>query len=569
MNQSDDRVKLLFALSRGMIAISVLVAIIVSSLVLANYFQIQQADVLNAPSLTQLMRELKENTGNELLRQDVRSIHLLARKAYFNSLWQVRTGGYIILASLAVFVLSLKIFNSTKRRLPDPTKYRGLPEFLIFSRSVQNTIVAAGLVLFGSGITVALSTTTLIPDPADHASLQNLDQAIDLTQEWPNFRGPEGNAIIKAGAFPVEWDGNSGKNILWKIAVPGDGYSSPIVIGKQVFLTGGDATTRKVYCFSTENGELLWEQTVPNMLPPDSEFDFDFIDPGTGFAAPTMATNGERVVAIFATGDLACYTMSGDRAWGRNLGLLDNHYAHSSSLIIHKNLCLVQYDSFENPKLFAIDLDNGAIVWEKERQTISWSSPICVNTGERTELILADSKFLTSYNPVSGEQLWMIECLSGEVGPSPAYADGMVFTANEYDKATGIKMNDPGTQPAIEIVWENRDNLPNTASPVALEAYLLLATSGGMVSVLNTRTGEPFWEEYLGVGFYASPILVGETIYLMDLNGKMHIFTLGDNYESLATNELGEMSSCTPAFVRGRIYIRGEKHLYCIAEASS
>ncbi len=566
MNQLDNApdVKVLFAISRGLIVLSLLVAIIVSTLVLANYYQIQRADVLNSPSLDLLRVELKERAQDTILREDVRSFHLLARKAYFNSLWQVKTGGYLILGSLIIFVLSLKVFNSVRRKLPDPNRYRITPDFLSFSHSVQTTILTAGGILFTSGLLVSILSFTQIPDP-DNA-LSGLDDSIDLSQHWPAFRGPGGNGIAAHTDIPTDWDGPSGRNILWKTPIPRPGYSSPLVIKDQLFLSGGGASTREVYCFSTKNGELLWQQTVPNMLPPDAEFDYEFVDPGTGFAAPTMATDGKRVMAIFATGDLVCYTVSGDRAWGRNLGLLDNHYAHSSSLIVHENLCLVQYDSFENPRLIAIDISNGAIVWEVSRRTISWSSPILVHTGERMELILADSKSLSSYNPETGEQYWSNDCLSGEVGPSPAYTNGMVFCANEYAQGSGLQINGPGTDPPVEIMWQTTDYLPNTASPVAQGDYLIMATSGGMVSMLNTQSGEVYWQEYLGSGFYSSPIIVGNQVYLMDLEGKMFIFELSSSYELVNTCELGEPSSCTPAFMSGRIYIRSDKFLYCIGE---
>ncbi len=571
MNPSDDqnRVKLLFALSRGMIVISLLVGVVVSTLVLANYYQIQKADVLNASGLSVLKEQLKENTQDQVLRDDVRTVHLLARKAYFNSLWQVRTGGYIILISLAIFTLSLKIFNSVKRKLPDPRQYAKTPEFLNFSQSIQGMILGTGGVLFASGLLVAFMSSSLIPSDKESDSMLKLDQPIDLKEHWPNFRGPGGIGIATTTKAPLEWDGPTDKNIIWKSPIPREGYSSPIIVKDQLFLTGGDATTREVFCYNTDTGELLWRQIVPNMLPPDSEFDFEFVDPGTGFAAPTMATDGKRIMAIFATGDLVCYTVNGDRVWGRNLGLLDNHYAHSSSLIVHENLCLIQYDSFVNPRLIAVDISNGAIVWEKSRETISWSSPICVDTGTRTELILADSKYVTSYNPLTGDEYWSIECLSGEVGPSPAYADGYVFVSNEYATSSGLKINSPDSDPPVELIWQSYDGLPNTSSPVAMNELLLLATSGGMVTMLNALTGEVVWEEYLGVGFYSSAVIVEDRVYLIDLGGKMHIFKFGPTYESISINELGEGCSTTPAIVNDRIYIRGDKHLYCIGESGS
>ncbi len=571
MNQLDntDDLKILFALTRGLILIALLVAVVVSTLVLANYFQRLKVDPLNSTALTQLNTELREQPRDDLLRQEVRTLHLMARKAYFNSLWQVRIGGILILISLGLFAISLKITNSVKRRLPDPTAYRIAPDFLTFSRGVQNVILATGSVFFLTALVISLLTTSQIPADLEEGSLATLDEAVDLSQQWPSFRGPGGIGHAVHTDVPTDWDGASGRNILWKTVVPREGFSSPIVISDRIFITGGDANIREVFCYKADNGELLWQQTVPNMLPPDSEFDFDYVDPGTGFAAPTMATDGKRVLAIFATGDLVCYTMEGDRAWGRNLGLLDNHYAHSSSLLVHEGLCLVQYDSFNEPRLIAVSIATGAIVWEAERWTISWASPIIVDTGERTELILTDSKSLSSYDPVSGDYHWRVECLSGEVGPSPAYSQGTLFTANEYAKASAVEIHAPGSEPAVEIRWQMEDNLPNTSSPVARGEYLVMATSGGLVSMLNTATGEILWDKYLGSGFYSSPIIVDENVYLMDLKGQMQIFRLADSYERVNVCELGEASSCTPAFMPGRIYIRGETHLYCIARPGS
>lgn len=571
MNQSDNPsdLKVLYAISRGLILISILSSIIISTLVLANYFQDQKADPLNSSALSYLNSQLKEHPQDDLMRDEIRSLHLLSRKAYFNSLWQIRTGGYLILLSLIVFSISLKINNSVKRRLPDPSSYKIAPDFLSFSRSVQNAILGGGSVIFAVALIIALGTTSNIPDDLDAEALLELDKSIDLDQHWANFRGPGGNGIAIHTDVPTEWDGKSGQNILWKTPIPRKGYSSPIVINDRLFVSGGDENLREVFCLSAETGELLWQQTAPNMVPPDSEFDWEMVDPQTGFAAPTMASNGKRVIVIFATGDIVCYSMEGDRAWGRNLGLLDNHYAHSSSLIINGDLCLVQYDSFENPRLIALDIATGAIAWEVARRTISWASPICVNTGGRTELILADSKSLSAYNPETGEEYWSIDCLSGEVGASPAYSDGMVFCANEYANASGLKINAPGNEPAVEIVWQVQDNLPNTSSPVASGDFLVLATSGGMVSMVNAKTGAFYWDKYLGDGYYASPIIVGDLVYLLDLSGVMFIFKLAAEYELINTCNLGEDASSTPAFMPGRIYIRGIDNLYCIGTLES
>jgi outer membrane protein assembly factor BamB len=232
--------------------------------------------------------------------------------------------------------------------------------------------------------------------------------------------------------------------------------------------------------------------------------------------------------------------------------------------MIYENICLVQYDNYRNPRLMALDCDNGSIIWEVERNTISWASPIIINNGDRVELIIADSKSVAGYDPLTGTEYWYSPCLSGEVGPSPAYANGYVYVANEYSLATALSINDQVPEP--EIIWQIKDNLPNTSSPVASDNFVLMATTSGLVTMLEAETGKILWEEYLGSGFNSSPIIVDDVIYLTDLKGITYIIALNKQFELLLTNLLGEAVSTTPAFLDGRIYIRADKNIYCIGE---
>ncbi len=566
MNQSADRKKghILYSIARGLVIITTISAVLTATLIIINYYQVIQADPLNSPVLETLKKQMRNDPGNALLQEQIRSLNLLSRKSYFTNLWQLKTGGYIILGSLILLLLSLKIAKAQERKLPDP-KYRTIiPEYLNYSRAIQKTLIIAGLMIISGALIIALLTPANLYYQLSDEMVSELDKDVDLKKYWPNFRGPGGIGIAVHTNLPRIWDGASGENILWKSSVPLPGFNSPIVLQNRLFISGGNKNTREIYCYDNEEGTLIWTRTVPNMLQPDDNFDFDYVDPGTGFAAPTMVTNGRNVYAIFATGDLICYSVNGDQVWGRNLGSPDNHYAHSSSLMIYENICLVQYDNFRNPRLIALDCDNGSIIWEVERNTISWASPILVNNGDRVELIVADSKSVAGYDPLTGTEYWYNPCLSGEVGPSPAYANGYVYVANEYSLATGLKINDQVAGP--KIIWQEKDNLPNTSSPVASDNFVLMATSGGLVTMLEADTGKILWEEYLGSGFYSSPIVVGDVIYLTDLKGITYIFALNKQFELLSTNLLGEAVSTTPAFLDGRIYIRADKYIYCISE---
>ena len=385
-----------------------------------------------------------------------------------------------------------------------------------------------------------------------------------MRKSWAGFRGPGANGHAVHANPPLNWSAKEGRNVLWKTKIPKHGMSSPVVWGSRLFLTGADDSTRQVYCYDTDTGKLLWQHDVKGLpgSPPDGKLP-DVLDE-TGFAAPTATTNGRYVAAIFGTGELVCVNMKGERVWAKHLGIPRNHYGHASSLISHRNLLIVQYDQTDNSQLLAFDLASGSPAWQVKRGAISWSSPILVDNRGRMELILTNGKAVDSHDPKNGERLWHVECLGGEVAPSAAYANGVVFVANEGATATAIDIGNHGSEP--KILWQWDETLPDAASPLANEDYLILPTGFGVVTCLDTKTGKVFWEHEFDEGFYSSPILVKDRVYIIDLSGAMQIFKMDDAFELLGVSEIGEAAYATPAFVDGRIYIRGITHLFCIQE---
>jgi len=382
----------------------------------------------------------------------------------------------------------------------------------------------------------------------------------ELRANWPGFRGPEGIGISPHDDPPVDWDGPSDRHILWKVEIPLDGFNSPIIWGNRLFLSGADRRDQVVYCFDTESGRILWQRSVadvpgsPEQRPRPTE--------DTGYAAPTMATDGRRVFAVFATGDTAGFDMEGKLLWARNLGMPDNHYGHSSSLITFEDRLLVQFDQNTGGHLLALRSTTGETVYDTPREVeISWASPVLIESGGRSQLVLNSNPFVMAYDPRNGRELWRVRCMLGEVAPSPAFADGMVFAVNDYARLVGIR---PGDEP--EIAWEYIDDLSEVASPVAGGGLVFMAASFGALTCLDAESGEQIWLEEYEEGFYSSPILAGGNVYLMDMTGVMFIIAADREYRLTARCELGEQAVTTPAFMPGRIYIRGQKHLYCIGE---
>jgi outer membrane protein assembly factor BamB len=416
-----------------------------------------------------------------------------------------------------------------------------------------------GISLFGLALlTGILSDTQLDSDSAmEPASFVSL---ADLRSNWPSFRGAEGQALVYHTNIPMQWNGESGEHILWKSVVPKPGFNSPIIWQDNLFISGADKTGQEVYCYDRHSGKLKW-QAILNDIPGTPEKK-PKVTNDTGYAAPTMATDGERVYVIYATGDIAALDFAGNTIWSKNLGQPDNHYGHSSSLLVYKNILLVQFDHNEGNYLLGLNVLSGAEMYRTERDVqISWASPLLINYEGDAQLILNANPHVISYNPQTGKELWRVECMDGEVAPSPAYADGMVFVTNEFAVLAAIKLDDP---PAV--VWETEDDLSEVSSLLATPEYLIMATSFGPVTCFNAKTGEVYWMHEFEEGFYSSPVLAGKHIYLMDMNGLTHIIELGREFNLLSQAPLGEEAMTTPAFMDGRIYIRGMENLYCIGK---
>lgn len=589
-------------------------ALLLAVLLIANFVQTKLNNPIENKTIPALVKRLNENPSDESLKAEIRAFDLMARKAYFTSQWQLRSGAYLMFLGLIISILAVRYILAAKSKLNeiDPAnEAKGLDKLVAQKWVIY---VGSGLVVVAvvSGFLASNSlneynvdenglasneqpaaqspntanteqapapteqttqeapisatesaTTTTAQPAATEAPAEVKPAALPTTAQlkanYPFFRGPFGDGVAFQKNTPTDWNGVAGKNILWKVKIPKSGFSSPIIWADKLFVTGADAQARMVYCYDKNSGKLLWEAAADNIQ--GSPSGMPKVTADTGLAAPTMATDGNAVFAIFATGDVLALDMSGKRLWARNIGVPDNHYGHGSSLIIYKDKLLIQIDTNRAGKLLALDTQTGNTAWETLRNSkISWSSPILVNTGSRTELILTTNPNVNGYDPQTGKELWNIACLSGEVGPSAGYADGMVFAANEYAKLVGIKFN--GGTP--EIAWEADEFLPEVSSPLAVNGMLYVATSYGVLACYDAKSGEKLWSQEYGGSFYASPVYADGKVYITDMTGKTYIVKATRDYQLVGTPEIGEKAVCSPIFQDGKVYLRGMSNLYCI-----
>jgi len=587
----------------GVAVVSGLFSLVVSILLIANYVQVQAITPLDNPELLKLRQQLaaapEADKNSEAasyrpaadLVDQIRTLDLLTRKAFFTSQAHLKMGGYLLLGGVAVLLAAWRTAARCRPRLPQPDVAPPSKWYWTSRARAGGLVASAGALWVVVALLAAFFTRldfpragTLPPaGPAQVTLAQNAENATTypswevMQRNWPSFRGPGGYGLAYYTTAPTEWDAGTGKNIKWKTQVPLQGANSPVVWDQRLFLSGATESAREVYCFDTESGQLLWRRVLEKL--PGTPDKPPKVGDETGYAAPSMIAHGDRVCAIFANGDLVCYDVEGNLKWGKNLGVPDNHYGHSSSLMAYQNLLFIQYDQNSNGKLLALDLAEGHEVWSVIRQKISWASPICVNTPFGLELVVNSEKNVDAYDPLTGQPVWELACLDGEVAPSPAYGGGMFFVANDNATATAIRFNTevascrPATDtneqtPRPEIAWQWDEALPDVASPVGSGQYFYVTTSRGQIVCLDSSTGKAAWGQDYDNGFYASPILVGDRIYAVDRRGTTYVFKTGPTYELIATSRLGEDVFATPAFMDGRIYFRTEKNLFCIANSN-
>ncbi len=556
-------------LAQSVAIVAALFSLILCILLMADFVRIQKMDPLNDPHLLQLRKELANSTGdNAALIEQIRTFDLYTRRAFFSSQEQRRTGGVLLLGGVTVCFIALKLSKLWKPKLPRVGKPEGFDHWelnALFRQLMAGTGVFLAVIALFLAFAVQSDLSVILARAGKPApsTLQNIQSSIlpsvlpSLQSNWPSLRGPSGIGVAHFTNAPIRWDVATGEGVLWKTEIPVPGFNSPIVWGGRVFMSGADKQGQEVFCFNADTGEKLWTKTVKTSaeLPEVSD--------DTGYAAPTMATDGQRVFVIFATGELAAFDFDGNPVWQKALGVPENPYGMGSSLITDGERVFVQYDHNKAQKIMAFDCLTGNPVWQTARTYNSWSSPALIETDAGRQLILNDEKNVTAYDPVSGKQIWQVACLGGEVAPSPAYnGKGIIFVANEYAQASALKL----TSGIPKILWQYDKVLPEISSPVASEDFLFMATSAGDIVCLDAATGKEQWTQEFKDGFSSSPVLVGDRIYVADIAGVVHIFGVAAEYKEIGTIEMGEPVYATPAFMNGRIYIRGNEKLYCIGK---
>lgn len=548
--------------------------LIVAFTMLISLIQLKTMDPLDNPAIVSIKEEYDKDPENAVKAEQVRALDLMARKAYFSSRRQVETGSYLLIAGAVIFILCQRLIAGSEKTVPSipGEKQDQVTGNLRYAKYLAGSVAVLTVAAIISSFMLRKNlpdlsgkSTAKAEKTEKKAEKKNSGIALAETYKpdatnYPFFRGQNSRAIAGGSGYPTEWNGENGTNVKWKIQVPKNGKSSPVIWGDKLFVTGAEGTSCEVYCIDKNSGELLWSASASGIagepsVPPET-------DNEAGIAVSTAATDGKSVCAIFANGNLICLDLNGNKKWAKNIGTPANVYGYACSVVIYESILIVQFDATDKVSLMGFDTNSGELKWETIRRGRAvWSSPVIGTFNGEPQVIINGNPEVTAFNPVTGKELWSIEVLTGDVAPSLALNSRMVYAVTDYARLAALK---PGPGPSI--VWEDNTFTSDVSSPVATENYLFISTGNGDVACYNAQEGDTLWTHYFMDQFYASPVVADEKVYFLDRSGEMHILKAGPQFELIAESPLGEPADCTPAYSDKNIYIRGRNNLFCISE---
>jgi len=518
------------------------------------------------------MREeaLKENFRDAALVEEIRGYELSLRREYHYRQAFARWGGWLLLGGVVVFLSAVKYAADCRNEAPRPEGGAAPEEAPRTASAARWAVGAVALALAGATAAAIVHFVPVPPAEEPAGAAATYPKPEEIARHWPRFRGPGGVATSAYANIPTKWNGKSGEGILWKTPVPLPGRNSPVVWGDAIFLTGATGKEREVYCFDAGSGRLRWQRPVETpegkAAPPPK------VEEAAGYAAPTTVTDGRRVAAIFANGDVAAFDFEGKQLWARSLGVPKNTYGHAASLAMYRNIVLVPYDQGRpedrKSRLIALDAATGKTLWEALRPVgNSWATPIVIDAGGAAQVVTAADPWVIAYAPLTGAEVWRAKCLSGDVAPSPVFAGGVVYAVNTGADLVAIRPDGQGDVTKSHILWRSPDNLPDVISPLAGGGLVWTLLMYGTLTCYDARDGRIVYEHDLDAAFWSSPSLAGDSIYLTSEKGVTFIVSATREFKELGRSELGEKVYASPAFLDGRIYVRGEKHLFAIGNA--
>jgi len=390
--------------------------------------------------------------------------------------------------------------------------------------------------------------------------------------DWTRFRGPNGQGKASEKDLPLNWSEDS--NIAWKTAIPGQGWSSPIVSGDHVFLTTAtdEGASCRVIGIDRISGDLLWNTEVHRQVPGPKRAQ-------NSYATPTPVSDGKRVYAAFYDGTMVAVDFDGKLVWKNED--VDFHSLHGlgASPILVGGLIIMPFDGsspeqqrvgwkqpWDQAVLLAVDKETGHTKWRGERgmSRVGHVTAIALDNGQT--VVSAGGDRVQAHDVETGERIWSVYSQGEGVTPSPVLGDGLIFTSSGFEAPTirAIRPGGHGDVTESHVVWEQKRGVPALPSPLYVEPFLYTITRDNILHCIEAKSGEIVWQERLGGNYSASPLLADGRIYLTSEEGLTTVLKPGPRYEEITKNPLDGKTMASIAVSQGNFFLRSGDTLYCI-----
>jgi outer membrane protein assembly factor BamB len=393
---------------------------------------------------------------------------------------------------------------------------------------------------------------------------------------WPQWRGPLLTGAALHGDPPVEW--SEGKNVKWKVEIPGKGSATPVIWGDTIFVLtavpadGGERAKQRftVLAIGRKDGKVLWQRVVREEVPHEGTHATNT------WASASALTDGQLVYAFFGSRGLYALDMKGGAKWEKDLGdmTIKLGFGEAASPALHGDRLVVNWDHEGQSFIVALDKRTGQELWRTPRdEKTSWATPLVVDVGGRAQVITSATGRVRSYDLATGELLWHATGMTANAIPTPVHADGLVFLTSGFRgnallavrlaEAKGDITNSPA------IIWRYDRDTPYVPSPLLSGDQLyFLKSNSGVLSSFEAKTGKKLYGEQRLEGVpnvYASPLGVAGRIYVAGRDGGVAVVQQGPAFKQLAANQLDDGFDASPVAVDNELYLRGRKYLYRIS----